>query len=94
MQSGLPVARIEFLDEKMVDACNRYSKLNLDVAPTLFLEFHGSNSNIEAQGQLAGMTKRMFLVIDLFPSLLVQHLKCERFSSYSMYRDYPSNHLF
>jgi len=57
MQSGLPVARIEFLDEKMVDACNRYSKLSLDVAPTLFLEFHGSNSNIEAQGQLAGMTR-------------------------------------
>ena len=54
MQSGLPVARIEFLDEKMVDACNRYSKLNLDVAPTLFLEFHGSNNNIEAQGKLAG----------------------------------------
>ena len=54
MQSGLPVARIEFLDEKMVDACNRFSKLSLDVAPTLFLEFHGSASNIEAQGHLAG----------------------------------------
>ncbi len=54
MQSGLPVARIEFLDEKMIDACNRFSKMNLDIAPTLFLEFHGSNNNIEAQGQLAG----------------------------------------
>ena len=54
MQSGLPVARIEFLDEKMVEACNRYSKLSLDVAPTLFLEFHGTNRNIEAQGQIAG----------------------------------------
>jgi hypothetical protein len=38
----------------MIDACNRFSKLNLDVAPTLFLEFHGSKSNIEVQGQLAG----------------------------------------
>jgi D-lactate dehydrogenase (cytochrome) len=55
MQSGLPVARIEFLDEKMIDACNRFSKLNLDIAPTLFLEFHGSKSNIEAQAQTAGM---------------------------------------
>jgi D-lactate dehydrogenase (cytochrome) len=59
MQSGLPVARIEFLDEKMIDACNRFSKLNLDVAPTLFLEFHGSNSNIEAQGQIAGKKRHI-----------------------------------
>ena len=60
MQSGLPVARIEFLDEKMVDACNHFSKLHLDVAPTLFLEFHGSNSNIEAQWQLAGKDRNRF----------------------------------
>ncbi|CAF1536505.1 unnamed protein product [Rotaria sordida] len=60
MQSGLPVARIEFLDENMVDACNRFSKLNLDVAPTLFLEFHGSNSNIEAQGRIAEETCKSF----------------------------------
>ncbi|CAF3939159.1 unnamed protein product, partial [Rotaria sp. Silwood1] len=53
MQSGLPVARIEFLDENMVDACNRFSKLDLDVSPTLFLEFHGSKSNIDAQGRIA-----------------------------------------
>jgi len=59
MQTGLPVARIEFLDEKMIDACNRFSKLHLDVAPTLFLEFHGSNSNIEAQGQLAGKERHI-----------------------------------
>jgi hypothetical protein len=39
----------------MVDACNRYSKLSLDVAPTLFLEFHGSKENIDSQGQVAGM---------------------------------------
>ena len=59
MQSGLPVARIEFLDEKMIDACNRFSKMSLDVAPTLFLEFHGSNSNIEAQGKLAGKRRNV-----------------------------------
>jgi D-lactate dehydrogenase (cytochrome) len=59
MQSGLPVARIEFLDEKMIDACNHFSKLSLDVAPTLFLEFHGSNSNIETQGHLAGRRRNI-----------------------------------
>ena len=54
MQSGLPVARIEFLDENMVEACNRFSKLSLEPVPTLFLEFHGTNNNIDMQGQLAG----------------------------------------
>lgn len=60
MQSGLPVARIEFLDDQMIDACNHFSKMSLDVAPTLFLEFHGSNSNIEAQGQLAQETCKSY----------------------------------
>ncbi|CAF4588065.1 unnamed protein product, partial [Rotaria sp. Silwood2] len=44
----------------MVDACNHFSKLNLDVAPTLFLEFHGSNNNIKAQGQIAEETCKSF----------------------------------
>ena len=55
MQSGLPVARIEFLDDRMVDACNHFSKMQLDVAPTLFFEFNGSKQNTEAQRELAGM---------------------------------------
>ena len=42
MQMGVQVARIEFVDEVQIDAINRYSKLNLGLKPTLFLEFHGS----------------------------------------------------
>ncbi len=42
IQLGVPVARIEFLDEVQVDACNRYSELDLPVQPLLLLEFHGS----------------------------------------------------
>ena len=82
MQSGLPVARIEFLDEKMVDACNRFSKLNLDVAPTLFLEFHGSNNNIESQGQLAGLiTICLFiLLIDVFLEETCKSFECLKFT--------------
>jgi len=60
MQSGLPVARIEFLDENMVEACNRFSKLSLEPVPTLFLEFHGTNNNIDMQGQLAEETCKSF----------------------------------
>jgi len=42
IQLGVPVARLEFLDEVQVDACNRFSGLDLPVAPLLLVEFHGS----------------------------------------------------
>ncbi|KAM5296848.1 putative D-lactate dehydrogenase, mitochondrial isoform 1-T1 [Glossophaga mutica] len=53
LHAAVPVARIEFLDEVMMDACNRHSKLNCPVAPTLFLEFHGSKQALAEQVQQA-----------------------------------------
>ena len=51
IQSGVPVARIELLDDVQMDAVNRYSKLNYPPQHTLFLEFHGSESSVKEQAE-------------------------------------------
>jgi D-lactate dehydrogenase (cytochrome) len=54
IQSGIPVARIELLDEMQVQACNAYSKLSLPVSPLLLLEFHGTEAGVAEQSQRFG----------------------------------------
>lgn len=51
IQLGVPVARIELLDELQVDACNRFSGLDLPVRPLLLLEFHGTSAAVEDEAR-------------------------------------------
>jgi D-lactate dehydrogenase (cytochrome) len=51
---GIPVARIELLDDVQMDAINRHAGLQQEVAPTLFLEFHGTPQEVEAQAAETG----------------------------------------
>src|SRR4030088_354779 len=58
IQSGIPVARIELLDQLQVKACNAYSKLSLPEQPMLFVEFHGSKASIAEQSEQFGEIAR------------------------------------
>ena len=50
IQLGIPVARIEIIDEAQLRVVNAYSKTNYPLAPTLFFEFHGiSETSVEDQ---------------------------------------------
>ncbi len=51
IQTGVPVARVELLDEVQMDAVNRYSGLNYPVQPALFFEFNGNAGSVRGQAE-------------------------------------------
>lgn len=54
IQSGIPIARIELLDEVQIDAINKYSGFEMPLQASLFLEFHGSTNYVKEQSEFVG----------------------------------------
>ncbi len=52
IQMGVPLARVELLDENGVRAINAHDKLTLPVNPLLLFEFHGSENGVKEQAEL------------------------------------------
>jgi D-lactate dehydrogenase (cytochrome) len=59
IQIGVPLARVEILDDMQMRAVNRWSKLDYPELTTLFFEFHGSQTYVQEQvrtvEEIAGM---------------------------------------
>ncbi len=54
IQMGVPIARMEFVDDQMVKGFNIYAKTTMPEAPHLFLEFHGSEASVAEQAETVG----------------------------------------
>ena len=52
VQTGIPMARIEYLNEPMIDAINTVEKMDLPRQPHLFFEFHGTQRGVEEQAEM------------------------------------------
>jgi D-lactate dehydrogenase (cytochrome) len=55
IQSGVPLARVEILDDMQIRAVNAWSKMDLPEVTTLFFEFHGSPGGVAEQVEIVGM---------------------------------------
>jgi D-lactate dehydrogenase (cytochrome) len=51
IQSGIPIARMELVDDVQVEALNRYANLGLPPGNSLLMEFHGTQAGVAEQAK-------------------------------------------
>ena len=51
IQMGVPIARVELIDNNTVRMVNAYAKLGLAESPMLLMEFHGSPAGVKEQAE-------------------------------------------
>lgn len=54
IQMGVPMARIEYVDEWSIGAVNAWAKMSLPEKPHLFVEFHGTPEGVKEQAEIFG----------------------------------------
>ena len=79
LQAGIPIARIELVDELSMKQVNHYSETSYREEPTLFLEFHGNEAGLK---QDIEFTKEIVLIINVKKLLLKR--KRQREINYGM----------
>ena len=52
IQVGLPLSRIELLDEVQIKAINQYKKVSHEIGPTLFVEIQGMPLSVKEQSEI------------------------------------------
>lgn len=52
IQMGIPIARIELMDDEQMRILNTYAKLGYPQKNTLFMEFHGTNAGVTEQAEM------------------------------------------
>ena len=54
IQCGIPIARIELMDDIQMKALNAYSDFDYPEQPTLMFEFHGTETGVKEQAEMVG----------------------------------------
>ena len=54
IQCGIPIARIELMDDIQMKALNAYSDFDYPEQPTLMFEFHGTEAGVKEQAEMVG----------------------------------------
>jgi D-lactate dehydrogenase (cytochrome) len=47
IQAGIPIARVELVDEHSIRQVNKFNEMSYEENPTLFMEFHGNEAALE-----------------------------------------------